>query len=275
MKLQLKRPLVFFDLETTGVNIGVDRIVEISMVKVMVDQSEQVMTQRINPGMHIPEESSKIHGIYDKDVADMPSFKEFAPKISDFMKNSDLAGYNLLKFDVPLLVEEFMRNGLDFDLRGVKIIDVQNIFHKMEPRTLSAAYRFYCGEKLEDAHTAEADTLATLRVLEAQLDRYKDEPYIAKDETETFPIVNDVDKLSLFSSGNRNVDLAGHIVLNEKDEEVFAFGKHKGESVRSVFRKERNYYDWMMKAEFPLYTKKIITQIYEAEFLQDLGRILK
>ncbi len=274
MKLQLRRPLVFFDLETTGVNVGTDKIVEISMVKIMTDQSEIVRTYRVNPGRHIPIEASRIHGIYDKDVQNEPDFKTLAPEIAAFMRDCDLAGYNLLKFDVPLLVEEFMRADFDFSLRGVKIVDVQNIFHKMEPRTLSAAYFFYCGERLENAHSAEADTVATLRVLEAQLDRYRDTPYVDKDEVESYPVVNDVDKLAVFSTGGRNVDLAGHIVWNDQDEEVFAFGKHKGETVRSVFRKERNYYDWMMKADFPLYTKKIITRIYEAEYLKDFGKII-
>lgn len=273
MKLNLKRPLVFFDLETTGVNVGTDRIVEISMVKVMPDQTEIVWTHRVNPGMHIPEASSLIHGIYDKDVAGEPAFSELAPEIAAFLKDCDLAGFNLLKFDVPLLMEEFMRVDFDFSLRGVKIIDVQNIFHRMEPRTLSAAYLFYCGEKLENAHTAEADTVATYEVLKAQLDRYRGVEYSDKDDKVSVPVVNDVDRLAEFSCGNRNVDLAGHIVWNEKDEEVFAFGKHKGESVRAVFRKERNYYDWMMKAEFPRYTKKIITQIYESEFMKDLDKL--
>lgn len=273
MNLELKRPLVFFDLETTGVNVGTDKIVEISMVKVMPDQSEIVWTHRVNPGMHIPGPASLIHGIYDKDVADEPSFSELAPEIAAFLKDCDLGGFNLLKFDVPLLVEEFMRIDFDFSLRGVKIIDVQNIFHKMEPRTLSAAYRFYCGEKLENAHSAEADTVATYEVLKAQLDRYKGVEYSDRDDNVSVPIVNDVDRLAEFSCGNRNVDLAGHIIWNEKDEEVFAFGKHKGEVVREVFRKERNYYDWMMKADFPRYTKKIITQIYESEFMKDLDKL--
>ena len=261
MKLQLKRPLVFFDLETTGVNVGVDKIVEISMLKVNPDQTEKVLTYRVNPEMHIPEEASRIHGIYDKDVADQPNFKTLAPQIISFISNCDLAGYNLLKFDVPLLVEEFLRNDFNFDLRGVQIIDVQNIFHKMEPRTLSAAYRFYCGETLENAHTAEADTIATFKVLEAQLDRYKDVPYVDHDEEVASPVKNDVNALALFSSGSRNVDLVGHIVFNENDEEVFNFGKHKGKKVEDVFKIEPNYYDWMMKADFPLYTKKIISSI--------------
>ena len=274
MKLKLERPLVFFDLETTGVNVGKDKIVEISMVKLHPDQSEEIKTLLVNPGMHIPEEVSKIHGIYDKDVADKPTFAQYAGEIRDFLKNCDLAGYNLLKFDVPLLVEEFLRNDMDFDLRGIRIIDVQNIFHKMEPRTLVAAYKFYCGKPLENAHSAEADARATLEVLESQLDRYQGVPYVDANEVECYPVVNDISKLAFFSNAGHNVDLAGHIIWNNKDQEVFAFGKHKGEPVREVFRRERNYYDWIMKADFPLYTKKVVTRIYEAEYLQDLGKVL-
>ena len=195
-------------------------------------------------------------------------------EIRDFLKNCDLAGYNLLKFDVPLLVEEFLRNDMDFDLRGIRIIDVQNIFHKMEPRTLVAAYKFYCGKPLENAHSAEADARATLEVLESQLDRYQGVPYVDANEVECYPVVNDISKLAFFSNAGHNVDLAGHIIWNNKDQEVFAFGKHKGEPVREVFRRERNYYDWIMKADFPLYTKKVVTRIYEAEYLQDLGKVL-
>lgn len=264
MKLQLKRPLVFFDLETTGVNVGIDKVVEISMLKVNPDQSQELQTYRINPLMHIPEEASRVHGIYDKDVADKPSFKELAQKIAGFLKGCDLAGYNLLKFDVPLLMEEFLRIDFDFDLRGVQIVDVQNIFHKMEPRTLSAAYRFYCGGVLENAHSAEADTVATFKVLEAQLDRYEKEPYVNHDDEVSYPVQNDVTALAVFSMGGRNVDLAGHIVFNEKDEAVFNFGKHKGKKVDDIFTREPSYYDWMMKSDFPLYTKKIIRGIWEA-----------
>lgn len=261
MQLKLTRPLVFFDLETTGVNVGVDKIVEICMLKVMPDGTTTTKTELINPGIPIPPEASKIHRIYDKDVADKPSFEAVAPSIYDFLKNSDLAGYNLLKFDVPLLVEEFLRAGMDFDLRGVHIIDVQNIFHRMEPRNLRAAYKFYCKEDLENAHTAEADTVATYKVLQAQLDFYKDTPYIDEDDNESFPIKNNVADLANFSSTTRNVDLVGHIVFDEHDREVFNFGKHKGKTVEHVFTIESNYYDWMMKADFPLYTKKIIHSI--------------
>ena len=274
MKLILERPLVFFDLETTGVNVGKDKIVEISMVKLHPDKSEEIKTLRVNPGMHIPEETSAIHGIYDIDVADKPTFAQCAGEIRDFLKNCDLAGYNLLKFDVPLLVEEFLRNDMDFDLRGIRIIDVQNIFHKMEPRTLVAAYKFYCGKPLTNAHSAEADARATLEVLESQLDRYQGVPYVDANEVECYPVVNDISKLAFFSNAGHNVDLAGHIIWNKKDQEVFAFGKHKDEPVREVFRRERNYYDWIMKADFPLYTKKVVTRIYEAEYLQDLGKVL-
>jgi DNA polymerase-3 subunit epsilon len=261
MKLNLTRPLVFFDLETTGVNVGTDKIVEISMLKVMPDNSTILRTELINPGIHIPAEVSKIHGIFDKDVADKPYFEKVAPSISDFIKGCDLAGYNLMKFDIPLLVEEFLRLGLDFDLRGIHIIDVQNIFHRMEQRNLRAAYKFYCHESLENAHTAEADTIATYKILESQLDFYKETPYVDENEMETFPIKNNVSDLSTFSTANRNVDLMGHIVFDEKDREIFNFGKHKGKTLEHVFSVEPNYYDWMMKADFPLYTKKIIHSI--------------
>ena len=261
MQLNLTRPLVFFDLETTGVNVGTDKIVEISMLKVMPDQTTVLRTELINPGIPIPPEVSKIHGIYDKDVADKPTFEKIASSINDFLKGCDLSGYNLLKFDVPLLVEEFLRIGLDFDLRGIQILDVQNIFHRMEPRNLRAAYKFYCHQPLENAHTAEADTIATYKILQSQLDLYKETPYIDDEENEYFPIKNNVADLAHFSTNGRNVDLMGHIVFNENDQEVFNFGKHKGKTVEYVFSIEPNYYDWMMKADFPLYTKKIIHSI--------------
>ncbi len=261
MQLKLERPLVFFDLETTGVNVGVDKIVEISMLKVMPDGTTTIKTELINPGIPIPAEVSKIHHIYNEDVANKPRFEALAPSIVDFLKKSDLAGYNLLKFDIPLLVEEFLRVGIDFDLRGIHIIDVQNIFHRMEPRNLRAAYKFYCNENLEDAHSAEADTVATYKILQAQLDFYKNKPYIDENQEESFPIVNNVVDLANFSTVGRNVDLIGHIVFDEYDREIFNFGKHKGKTVEHVFKIEPNYYDWMMKADFPLYTKKIIHSI--------------
>lgn len=267
MQLNLTKPLVFFDIETTGLNIGKDKIVEISLLKIMPDGSEESKTLLINPGIHIPEECSLLHGIYDHDVKDKPLFEELADEIIAFFEDSDIAGFNSNRFDVPLLVEEFLRCGKQFDLRNRKLIDVQNIFHKMEPRNLSAAYRLYCNQELENAHHAENDTRATYEILKAQIEKYKGKEYEDRvSGYKSVPIENDMQKLSAFSSGERNVDLVGHVVFNSKDEEVFNFGKHKGKSVESVFRAEPTYYDWMMKADFPLYTKEIITKIKERMF---------
>ncbi len=264
MHLNLERPLVFFDLETTGLNIGKDKIVEISLLKVFPTGEELVKTLLINPGIPIPKECSEIHGIYDIDVKDKPKFDEVAEEIESFMKDCDIAGYNSNKFDLPLLVEEFLRCGKRFELRNRKFIDVQNIYHKMEPRTLSAAYKLYCNKELTDAHQAENDTRATYEVLKAQITKYDGTAYEDKKTgRKEFPIQNDVKKLSNFSSENRNVDLIGHIVFNEKDEEIFNFGKHKGKKVETVFMTEPSYYDWMIKADFPLYTKEVITMIRE------------
>ncbi len=263
MKLKLTKPLVFFDLETTGLNIGTAKIIEICLFKVHPDGKEEMFTTLVNPEIHIPEETSEIHGIYDKDVVDKPTFKELAPKIANFLKGCDLSGYNVLKFDLPLLVEEYLRIDSELDLRNVKVVDVQNIFHKMEPRNLKAAYKFYCGKDIENAHTAEADTIATFRVLEAQIEKYENVP--APDDEDnnsnTFPIKNDINALATFSTNNRNVDFAGHIVFNDENQEVFNFGKHKGIPVETIFVKEPAYFDWILKADFPLYTKQIITKI--------------
>lgn len=249
MKLNLKKPIVFLDLETTGVDTSRDRIVEISLVKVMPDGTQEVKTRRLNPEMHIPESSSAIHHIYDEDVADCPTFREIAKSLWNYMEGCDLAGYNSNKFDIPVLVEEFLRAGVDVDMQKMRFIDVQNIFHKMEQRTLVAAYKFYCDRDLTQAHSAEADTLATYEVLMAQLDRYPED------------LQNDVDFLSEFSCREQAVDFAGRIVYNEKGEEVFNFGKHKGKTVSEVFRSEPSYYSWMMNGDFPLYTKKVITAL--------------
>ncbi len=249
MELNLANPIVFFDLETTGINIVKDRVVEISVLKVMPNGKEEQKTIRVNPGMHIPEEASKVHGIYDEDVKDCPTFKGIAKELARYIEGCDLGGFNSNRFDIPLLAEEFLRAEVDFDMSKRKFVDVQTIFHKMEQRTLSAAYRFYCDKNLEDAHTAAADTMATYEVLKAQLDRYGDQ------------LENNVDFLSKFSLQNRNVDFAGFIVLNDKGEEVFNFGKNKGMSVAKVLREQLGYYDWMLKSEFPLYTKKVLTQI--------------
>ena len=248
MKLNLKNPIVFLDLETTGVDPCKDRIVEISLVKVMPDGSKEVKTRRINPQMHIPEAASAVHHIYDKDVADCPSFREIAKSLWTYIEGCDFGGYNSNKFDIPVLVEEFLRAGLDVDLHKSRFIDVQNIFHKMEQRTLVAAYKFYCDKDLTNAHSAEADTLATYEVLKAQLDRYDN-------------LENDIDFLAEFSTRNESADYAGRILYNEKGEEVFGFGKYKGRCVAEIFESEPSYYNWMMNGDFPLYTKKVITEI--------------
>ena len=261
MKLKLTRPIVFFDIESTGLSIGSDKIVEICLLKVMPDNTTITKTELINPQMHIPKEVSELHGIYDKDVANKPIFKDLAPSIRDFIKCCDLAGYNLIKFDLPLLVEEFLRAEVDLDLRCVRIVDVQNIFHRMEPRNLRAAYKFYCGEELVNAHTAEADTVATFKILESQLSRYENTAIKDENEQEYIPIKNDIAALAAFSINDRHVDFAGHIVFDKNDVEVFHFGKHKGVPVEQIFIKEPAYYDWMMKADFPLYTKKVIQNI--------------
>lgn len=247
-KLKLNRPVAFIDLETTGTNIGSDRIIEISILKLMPDDTTQIETFRINPGMPIPPDSSAIHGILDKDVKDCPTFKELAPKLLKILEQCDLAGYNSNKFDIPLLVEEFLRAEVDFDIENRKLIDVQNIFHKMEQRTLAAAYRFYCHKELEGAHGAEADVKATYEVLKAQLEKYDS-------------LEGNVAFLQKFSSANESVDLAGRIVRDKKGVEVFNFGKHKGKSVMEIFKSEPSYYNWMMEGDFPLSTKRVITKL--------------
>ena len=248
MKLNLKNPIVFFDLETTGTNINTDRIVEICYLKVYPNGNEETKTMRINPEMHIPEASSAVHGIYDADVADCPTFKEVAKNIARDIEGCDLAGFNSNRFDIPVLAEEFLRAGVDIDLNKRKFVDVQTIFHKMEQRTLAAAYKFYCDKSLENAHTAEADTMATYEVLKAQLDRYPE-------------LQNDINFLSQYSSYTNNVDFAGRMVYNDKGEEVINFGKYKGRLVEEVLKNDPGYYSWIMNGDFPLNTKKILTEI--------------
>lgn len=262
MNLKLTRPLIFFDLETTGLNIGKDKIVEICMIKVFPDGTEGERTMRLNPGCHIPEETSAIHGICDADVADKPTFAQVADDLLAFFADSDIAGFNSNKFDIPLLAEEFLRIGKRFDMRNRSVIDVQQIFHKMEPRNLIAAYKFYCGKDLKNAHSANADTRATFEVLDAQVARYAGVEYEERNGTVSCPVTPNVKDLDKFTRVNRNVDFAAHIVLNDKDVEVFNFGKHKGESVKDVFMREPAFYAWMMKADFPLYTKEVITYVY-------------
>ena len=261
MNIKLNKPIIFLDLEATGLNIGSDRIVEICLLKLNVDNTTETKTQRINPEMPIPDVVSQIHGIYDKDILDCQTFKEAAPELLRFIGNADFAGYNSNKYDIPLLAEEFLRAELDFDLEGRKLVDVQNIFHFMEPRNLSAAYKFYCNKPLVNAHSAEADVIATFEIFKAQIQRYEGVEVEDAKGKKTIPIVNDIPKLSELTSKSKNADLAGRIVFNENGVEVFAFGKHKDKAVVEVFKKEPSYYTWMMQGDFPLYTKKILTQI--------------
>lgn len=244
----MKRPLILFDLETTGVNVTKDRIVEISYIKIFPDGSEQSGKLRINPGMPIPAEATAIHHITDEDVKDAPLFKDVAKNLSKIFEGCDIAGFNSNRFDIPLLMEEFLRAGVEFDVSDRKFIDVQTIFHKMEQRTLVAAYKFYCHKNLDEAHSADADTRATYEVLKAQLDMYPN-------------LKNDVDFLSKFSSQNRNVDLAGRIILNDHDVEVFNFGKYKGQPVAEVLKRDSGYFGWMLQGDFPQDTKNALTRI--------------
>jgi DNA polymerase-3 subunit epsilon len=261
MQIKLSRPIIFLDIEATGLSVGSDRIVELSLIKVLTDNSTEIRTERVNPEMPIPDVVSKIHGIYDADVAECATFKMLAPSLQKFIGNADLAGYNSNKFDIPMLAEEFLRAGVDFDLDNRKLLDVQNIFHYMEPRNLSAAYKFYCGKPLIKGHTAEADAMATLEVFKSQLSMYEGREVEDDKGNKSIPVVNDIAKLSELSARTRNVDLAGRIVYNEKGVEVFSFGKHKDKSVVEVFTKEPSYYSWMMNGDFPLYTKKVLTRI--------------
>ena len=249
--------------------VGHDHIVEICLHKVMPDGSTDTRVERVRPAdqngktIHIPEVTTAVHGITDADVADKPTFKELAPSLLEYLGDADLAGYNSNKFDVPLLVEEFLRAGIDFDLKCRRLVDVQNIFHQMEQRTLVAAYKFYCQKDLENAHSAAADTIATYEVLKAQLDRYQGVDYKDRTGKVTQPVVNDIAALSRFTANSQWADLVGHIGYDAKHREVFNFGKHKGESVEQVFEQEPSYYDWMIKSDFPLSTKKLITEIWD------------
>jgi DNA polymerase III subunit epsilon len=252
MKLKLERPIAFFDLEATGINVTTDRIVEISILKLYPNQNKDLYTRRINPEMEIPEEASAIHGIYNKDVATEPTFKDLAPEILEILKDCDLAGFNSNHYDIPLLAEEFLRTGFSFDIENRRLIDVQAIFHKKERRTLEAAYKFYCDKNLDNAHSAEADIKATQEILLAQLERYDD-------------LEADVDFLHEFSkrNGTGSADLAGRIGYNEQGEEIFNFGKYKDKKVVDVFKNDPGYFSWIMNSEFPLYTKEVLRKIKE------------
>jgi DNA polymerase-3 subunit epsilon len=248
MQLKLTKPLVFFDLETTGINIASDRIVEISILKVSPDGKEEIYTQRVNPVIEIPKEASDIHGITNEDVLNEPTFKEIAQKVSDLIKGCDLAGFNSNRFDIPLLAEEMLRVDVDFSMKNRLSVDVQTIFHKMEQRTLSAGYKFYCDKNLDNAHSAEADTLATYEILKAQLDKYEN-------------LENDTKILSEFSVQRKRADFAGFLLFNDKDEEIFSFGKYKNRKVTDILAENPGYYAWIQNADFPLYTKKVLTEI--------------
>jgi DNA polymerase-3 subunit epsilon len=265
MKLNLKTPLVFFDLETTGINITQDRIIEIGMVKMMPNGDVLRKSNVLNPGIPIPLESSLIHGIYEADVKDKPTFKEVAKDYAKFLEGADLGGFNILKFDIPMLVEEFLRNGVEFDFSRKKIIDAQKIFHLMEKRTLSAAYKFYCNKDIQEAHTAEADAEASMEVLIAQVERYIDQHVTDGLGKKLGEIKNDMDMLSKITATD-TVDLAGRMIRNDKGEEIFNFGKHKSKGVIAVLKQEPSYYDWIMNGDFPLDTKRKLTEIKLRDF---------
>ena len=250
MELNLTKPIVFFDLETTGINIAKDRVVEISILKVFPNGNKESKTWLVNPEVEIPKEASDIHGITNEKVVTEPTFKELAPEINKMIEGCDLAGFNSNRFDIPLLAEELMRAGIDFDMNNRKAVDVQVIFHKKEQRTLSAGYQFYCGKELVGAHGAEADTNATYEILLAQLDKYDD-------------IENTVDALSEFSTHGKRADFAGFILMNDEDKEIFSFGKYKGRTVEEVLKENPGYNAWIQNADFPLYTKKVLREIKE------------
>ena len=248
MELKLNRPICFFDLETTGIDVARDRIVEIAVVKIFPNGNKESKTWLVNPGMPIPPSSTAIHGITNEKVANEPTFKELASQVYNMIKDSDLAGFNSDRFDIPLLAEEMLRAGVDFDMKGRVSVDVQTVFHKMEERTLGAAHKFYCGKTLENAHSAEADTMATYEILKAQLDRYPE-------------LENDMKSLSEFTTRKKIADFAGMIAFDKDNEEIFAFGEHKGVKVDKILETEPGYFSWMQNADFPLYTKKVLTAI--------------
>ena len=267
MNLKLKNSLAFFDLETTGINIAQDRIVEISILKVFPDGKQEIKTERINPGKPIPAETSLIHGIYDEDVKDAPFFKDIGKTIAKFLEGCDLAGFNILKFDVPMLVEEFLRAGINFDISKRKLIDAQKIFHLMEKRNLSAAYKFYCDKNLENAHSAEADAIATFEIFEKQIELYDGQDVTDMKGNKLGVIKNDMEAVHKITL-QKMVDLAGRMVFNDQGVEVFNFGKHRGKPVVEVLQREPMYYDWIQKNDFSLDTKRKLTEIKLRQFNQ-------
>lgn len=261
MKLNLKKPIAFFDIEATGLNVTKDRLVEISVLKISSYDIRELRTWLLNPDYPISKEAEMIHGYSNDDLADKPTFKQVAKEIAKFFTSCDLAGYNALKFDIPMLIEEFLRADVNFEIKKRQLVDVQNIFMKMEQRTLKAAYQFYLNKELENAHEAEADTIATFEILEAQLDKYANSEYIDKQGNKSVPVINNIQSLSDFSKHQRNADLIGQLAYNKDGKETFNFGKHKGKTVEEVFTKEPSYYSWMMNADFPQYTKNLLTNI--------------
>ncbi|WP_111709268.1 3'-5' exonuclease [Lutibacter citreus] len=253
MELQLKKPIIFFDLETTGINIAKDRIVEISILKIFPNGNKESKTWLVNPEMEISKESIAIHGITNEKVATEPTFNELAKEVSKIIEGCDLAGFNSNRFDIPLLAEEMLRAKVNFDMKDRVAVDVQVIFHKKEERTLSAGYKFYCGKNLDNAHSAEADTMATFEILEAQLDKYED-------------LENDINFLSEFSTHNKRADFAGFIMFDEDNEEIFTFGKYRGQKVVDILKKDKGYFSWIQNADFPLYTKKVLASIKDKMF---------
>lgn len=249
MELKLNKPICFFDIEATGILVAKDRIVEISILKIYPNGNRESRTWLVNPGIPIPKEVVEVHGITDEKVAGEPGFAELAPVIFEMIKGCDLGGYNSNRFDIPLLAEEMLRAGIDFDMKNMLSVDVQTIFHKMEQRTLSAAYKFYCGKNLEDAHSAEADTQATYEVLKSQLDRYED------------ALKNDVKWLADFSRHKDCADIAGFIAFDKSGREIFTFGKYRNKCVEEILEREPGYFGWFQNADFPLYTKKVLTAI--------------
>ncbi|MFZ6052647.1 exonuclease domain-containing protein [Halocola ammonii] len=269
MKLNLKRPLAFFDLETTGTNVATDRIVELAVVKVMPDGTIHSKPENpgsenrilINPEMPISTESSMVHGIYDEDVKDAPTFKQISKGLFKFLHDCDLGGFNSNRFDIPLLAEEFLRVGIDFNVKDRNLVDVQVIFHLMEKRTLEAGYKFYCGKELPDAHEALPDTMATYEIFKAMLERYEDTEVKDKEGNVVKPVVNDMEKIHEFFQHHNNADLMGRLVYDDEDEVCFNFGKYKGRKVKDVLQEAPGYYGWMMQGDFPLYTKKVLTDV--------------
>lgn len=260
MKLNLRNAIAFFDLEATGTNVGTDRIVEISIVKLHPDEGREIYTKRVNPGIPIPLEASLIHGIYDKDLKNEPAFKDIAKEVQQFIGTADLGGFNVLKYDIPLLVEEFLRSGIDFDLEHRNLLDAQKIFFLMEKRNLSSAYKFYCDRTLENAHSAEADTLATLDVFQAQVERYQGDEIEDLQGNKVGIFTNDMKKIHEMVN-EKMVDLAGRFVFNSQGQEIFNFGKHKGKTIEQALKEEPGYYEWMMRGDFPLDTKRKLTQV--------------